>query len=300
MSVAQKVAFPLLGGVVCPTLGLIVYFIAKYRHDNKATIASRSTEFNSILSGVLLGQVLMHTMIPGSELSTRFLWTFVVAGFVLAQLALYLASRFWWNTHVYYTPTPHAIDEHATLDKRAVEERKVAMFSDVGSDEAASAVFGQADDRMDRYQRIAFMIVLQTAFVFIVITDGFLAAASTSVAAYYVNGVSIILTVYGSMLKAKLHAESNTRVRRAVWIFLVLAWSIVFVCSSIPTLIQVNLTPVVLSMPYMSVYGTVSGVVLALWQYYFQRPNETDRPAISLLVFTLALAQSIVTAYFLN
>ena len=297
MSVAQKIAFPLLGGLVCPVLGVVVYCIAKYRHDNKATIASRSTEFNSILAGVLLGQVLMHTMIPGSELSTRFLWTFVVAGFVAAQLALYVAARFWWNTHVHYTAMPRALDEHATLDKRAVEERKVAMYSDVGSDDAADAVFRQADDRMDRYQRIAFMIVLQASFVFIVMTDGFLAIGSVSIAAYYVNGASIMLTIYGSMIKAKLHAESRARI---VWFALVVFWSIVFVCSSIPVLANASLVNAVLSMPYMSVYGFVSGIVLALWQYYFQRPNETDRPMLSLLAFAAASAQSIVTAYFLQ
>lgn len=123
--------------------------------------------------------------------------------------------------------------------------------------------------------------------------------------AFYLNGLSMTVSILGAMLHAKWHVKEEKRPRIIWWIVLTLIWSAILVGSAIPVLVGVSVETaqlIIASRPLLAFYGVASGCVLVLKQYYHNRKMDNIGKQESFwgeVVYWLATIQAAVTGFWL-
>jgi hypothetical protein len=313
---ADKAIILLLGALVVPLMGWFVFVIARRRLRLKDSLKSRAYLFYQILAGVLLGQFMCHTWVGlgASALDARFMFLFALLGCNLLLTAETIGRL--WNTNPNYMgpmSDDSAHDEYA-LDRQRMEEQSVVIATNVGSTVFAENTWGNLDHAKQMRKRNWMLGVVVVIFTIISVMDGMLLiyraprdelAIALTILAYYINGISMTLSIFGAALHAKWHVLEERRVRLGWWFALTLGWAAVTVGTAVPTVVGV--TPeqaqaVIAHRAFLPFYGLASGAVLVLFRYYYNRKmdNIERREAFwGEVVFWLATAQAAFTGFLL-
>jgi len=306
---------PLLGGIVAPILGFLVYKFSRRRLRVKDSSRSRAYIFYRILSGALLGQFLCHTNVIGGLWGLEFMYLFVVAGYMLFGTAEDVGRV--WNTNVNYIgPSDGAtsLTEDIALDKERMEEKPIAVIEDVTSHDFSAAVWMIQDKQKDRNKRQWILFGLMVVLACITVLDGMMLVyrnpttpeqVAIIIVCFFGNGISLSTAFYGAMIHARMHVNSEARTRVLWWTFVAGIWCAMLACASIPVLIGMQVTvaaEIVNSVPFVVVYGVAAGCILAIQQYFYGMKMETtDKRDIlwGRLVFVAAIGQSAATGFWL-
>lgn len=309
-SVGYSACLPLLGGLLAPLIGFLVYRYVRLRLRVKDTTKSRAYLFYRGLSGVLLGQFICHTNIqPDADLGLYFPFLFILAGYLAMDTAESIGRA--WNTNAgYIGPLDEQVDDDVALNREKMEENTVVVATNVGSTDFAEVVWTAEDAAKDKVKRRWMLGCLLVVLSFIAITDGLLlvfrnpqttGSMVAIVIFYFVNGISMTVAVYGAMIHAKIMIIQERR-RRLFWnLALGGFWCVVLICSSIPMLARAQLMTVsaaIQSKGFSAVYGLTAGCVLRLQQYFLNKKVERidkQQTALGIVVFIVAAGQAAVT-----
>ncbi len=311
---AYKIVLPLLGGVVAPLIGFFVYRFARRRFRLKDTVKSKAFLFYRVLSAVLLGQFLCHTIIHSDvDLGIRFMFIFVLTGYVLMDIGESVGRV--WNTNSGYTgPLDEHVQDEVAMNREKMEENTIVVADNIASHDFSALVWTLEDLAKDKRKREWMLGILFVIFAIISVMDGMMIvfrapttmqACIMTIVCYYVNGISMSVAVYGAMIHAKTMYIEEDRPRMLWNTGLIVLWSVILVCSAIPVLVgaQVSvIASIVQSKAFLAFYGTASGCVLKLQQYFYNRKCDmTDKrdTALGVIVFILAVGQSALTGFLL-
>jgi hypothetical protein len=313
--VTEKVILVLLGGLLVPFSSWIVYVVARHRLRLKATLRSRAYLFYQTLSGVLLGQFMCHTWVGlgASALDARFMFLFALLGCNLFHTGETI-GRLWNTNRNYNGPIDDNNGEDDDLDRENMEEPTMDVATHVNSPEFATNHWRNLDKSKRKRKRIWMMALVIVVFAVISVMDGLLLVYRNpqdstqmvlTMLAFYLNGYSMTVSVFGAMLHAKLHVKEEKRKRLAIWCLLTLIWSIILMASVIPTLMGISVETaqsVISARGFLAFYGLASGCVLVLKQYYHNRKMNDIGKKESFwgeVVFWLATGQAAATGFFL-
>lgn len=315
-SPADKAILILLGALVVPVTGWFVFVIARRRLRHKENLKSRAYVFYQVLSGVLLGQFMCHTWVGlgASALDARFMFLFALLGCNLL-LSAETVGRLWNTNPNYMGPTsdesPH--DEFA-LDRQRMEDQSMVIAANVGSATFAENTWDNLDRAKQMRKRNWMLGVVVCIFAVISVMDGMLLiyraprdelAVAITILAYYINGISMTISVFGAALHAKWHVLEERRIRLGWWYALTLGWAAILVGTAVPAVVGVSVAEaqaVIGHRAFLPFYGLASGAVLVLFRYYYNRKMENTgrREAFwGELVFWLATAQAALTGFWL-
>lgn len=312
--IAYQIVLPLLGGVVAPVIGFFVYRFARRRFRLKDTVKSKAFLFYRVLSAVLLGQFLCHTIIHSDvDLGIRFMFIFVLVGYVLMDIGESIGRV--WNTNSGYTgPLDEHVHDEVAMNREKMEENTVVVADNIASHDFSNLVWTMEDVAKDKRKREWMLGILLVIFAIITTMDGMMLifrnpmtteACIMTVACYYVNGISMSVAVYGAMIHAKTMYIEEDRPRILWSAGLVVLWSLILVASAIPVLVGAQVSTIattVQSKAFLAFYGTASGCVLKLQQYFYGRKADTTDKrdtVLGLIVFVAAVGQSAVTGFIL-
>lgn len=310
----EKVVLSLLGGVLVPLTGWIVFVVARRRLRLQDTLQNRGYLFHQILAGVLLGQFMCHTWVGlgATPLDARFMFLFALFGYNVTHLAETLGRL--WNTNENYEGPANDdnFDEEYSLDRTHLEEQTVVITSNVGSADFAEQHWRNRDYTKQMRKRSWMLVLVIVVFAIISVMDGLLLVyrnpqgetqVTLTIFAFYLNGYSMTVSVYGAALHAKWHI---TEERRWVWWSgLCLVWGAILLGSVVPVLANVSTQAaqsIISNMAFLAFYGIASGCVLRLTQYYGNhkaRDISRSDALVGELVFWLATAQAAVTGFWL-
>lgn len=317
----EKALLTLLGGAFVPFSSWIVYVVARHRLRYKATLKSRAYLFYQVLAGVLLGQFMCHTWVGlgASPVDARFMFLFALLGCNIFHSAETVGRL--WNTNVnYHGPLDDnhdsntADDDDDDLDREQMEEKTVDATTHVNSDAHADHHWVRNDKAKRRRKRKWMMALVFVVFAIICLMDGMVLVyrnpqdatqMGLTLFAFYLNGVSMTISVLGAMLHAKWHVREERRPRMAWWCLLTFIWTVILVGSVVPVLVGVSAETaqcIISAKPFLAFYGVASGCVLVLKQYYHNRKMDDIGKRESFLgevVFWLATAQAAVTGFWL-
>jgi hypothetical protein len=310
-TVAAQVAVPLVGGIVAPMLSWAVYRVARRRLKHKQTLQSKSHVFYRVISAVLLGEFVCHSM-----------WTTLGATWisllcVAAGYALFTVADGWgtvWNTNVHYVgaaAVATATDEIVMVDR--MEEPSIVAATNLTSPEFATQTWALQHKAKDKRKRQWMLATLIAVLIMVTVKNGLALAASSGggggqlvalIACTYVNGISLSIAVYGAMLHAKFHVTEQMRLRIIWWCAVTALWCVTLLCAgSVPLLLLSGNGSAVVSSYFIYVYAVCVGVVIAVQQYYhaYSTTSATSKreTLMGLFVFLLTLAQSVVTSAWL-
>lgn len=312
----NKAILILLGGLVVPLIGWFVYVIARRRLRLHDTLKSRAHLFYQVLAGVLLGQLMCHTWVGlgASALDARFMFLFALLGCNLFFSAETLGRM--WNTNPNYMGpvTDDPVREEYALDRERMEEQTIVISTNVGSPTFAETTWELLDRAKQMRKRNWMLGSVVGVFTIISMMDGLLLvyrapqtelAVAMTILSFYINGISMTLSVFGAALHAKWHVLEENRRRLTWWFILTVGWALILVGSALPTVIDV--TPeaaqmVISHKAFLPFYGIASGMVLAIFRYYHNRKsiNIGKREAFAgEVVFWLATAQAALTGFWL-
>ncbi len=124
------------------------------------------------------------------------------------------------------------------------------------------------------------------------------------IVAYIVHAASMSIVICSGMIHAKVH-----RFERSLlwWLLFTLVWCLILFGSALESIIGINIemgTAIVHHPALICFYGAAAGVLLRLQQYFHShgaKARDTDRRDLlgGVIVFTIALAQAIVTSIFI-
>lgn len=314
---ADKVILLLMGALVVPVMGWFIFVIARRRLRLKDSLKSRAYLFYQVLAGVLLGQFMCHTWVGlgASALDARFMFLFALLGCNLL-LSAETVGRL-WNTNVNYMGPASDESEHDdedSLDRQRMEDQSTVIATNVGSAAFAENTWRNLDKAKQMRKRNWMLGVVVCIFTIISVMDGMLliyraprddVAVALTILSYYINGVSMTISVFGAALHAKWHVLEERRVRLGWWITLTLGWAAVLVGTAIPAVVGISVEEaqsVIAHRAFLPFYGLASGAVLVLFRYYHNRKmdNTERRDAFwGEVVFWLATAQAALTGFWL-
>lgn len=315
-SPANKAILLLLGAFVVPVTGWFVYVIARRRLRHKENLKSRAYIFYQVLSGVLLGQFMCHTWVGlgASALDARFMFLFALLGCNIL-LSAETVGRLWNTNPNYMGPTsdesPH---DDLALDRQRMEDQSMVIAANVGSPTFAENTWDNLDRAKQMRKRNWMLGVVVCIFAIISVMDGMLLiyraprdelAIAITILAYYINGISMTISVFGAALHAKWHVLEEQRIRLGWWYALTLGWAAILVGTAVPAVVGVSVAEaqaVIGHRAFLPFYGLASGAVLVLFRYYYNRKMENTgrREAFwGELVFWMATAQAALTGFWL-
>lgn len=315
-SVGDKVVLILLGALVVPLMGWFIFVIARRRLRLKDTLKSRGYLFYQMLAGVLLGQFMCHTWVGlgASALDARFMFLFALLGCNLLLTAETVGRL--WNTNPNYmgpSSDDSAHDEYS-LDRQRMEDQSMVIAANVGSPTFAENTWGNLDQAKQMRKRNWMLGVVVVIFTIISVMDGMLLiyraprdelSVALTILAFYINGISMTISVFGAALHAKWHVLEERRVRLGWWLALTLGWAAVLTGTAVPAVVGVSVEDaqaVIAHRAFLPFYGLASGAVLVLFRYYYNRKmdNTGRREAFwGEVVFWLATAQAALTGFWL-
>lgn len=312
----EKALLTLLGGAFVPFFSWIVYVVARHRLRLKDTLKSRAYLFYQVLAGVLLGQFMCHTWVGlgASPVDARFMFLFALLGCNAFHSAETIGRI--WNTNVNYNGPldDNQEDDDNDLDRTHMEEQTVDVATHVNSEGFATHHWARLDKTKRKRKRKWMMALVFIVFAVISLMDGLILVyrnpqdatqMTLTIFAFYLNGVSMTVSVLGAMLHAKWHVREERRPRMAWWCLLTFIWTVILVGSVVPVLVGVSAETaqcIISAKPFLAFYGVASGCVLVLKQYYHNRKMDDIGKRESFLgevVFWLATAQAAVTGFWL-
>jgi hypothetical protein len=316
-NVAYLVVFPLLGGVLAPIIGVLVYRYSRRKSRKHETSKGRAYLFYRVLTGVLFGQYICHVTIVAPTnfalVGFKYLFLFMAAGYVLMDVAETVGRC--WNTNSHSIgPIDGQVSDDIALNKEKMEENTVIVAQDISSNDFATVVWMAEDYAKDKRKRLWLLGLLFVIFGIIALLDGFLLIyrnpQSTGLCVgitvcYFVNGISMTIAIYGAMIHAKIHIIQERRPRLFWSGFLGGLWCVILVCSAVPVLASTPLSivkDIVESNGFIAFYGLAMGCVIRLQQYFYNMKLEhttVKEQALGESVFILAVAQSAVTGLWL-
>jgi hypothetical protein len=312
---AQRAVLPLLGGVVAPLLGLLVYRLARRSLQETERLRNRSYLFCRGITGVLLGQFFAHTYVPTGELEWQYTMLFAAVGFVFLDVCDHVARH--WNTNPHYVAAPldgGGASEDLGLQRDIMEKHKVLVVRGGNKRSFSDTVWAAQDGYKETRRRQWVLGIVLATFAVICVMDGLLlvyrdplneAAVAAVITCYYVNGVFLTLAVYGAMIHAEFHIEEERR-SRIVWCAVVGSlWCVCLVSSAIPVLAGITVAAaqaIVNNRVMLAFYGFSCGCVLnrCVYFYAFQLEQPGARQSVlGVLVLFVAVGQSIATGFWL-
>lgn len=309
-SSVERSILPLAGLVVCPIMSIIVYLVARKRTTQLSSIRSKSYLFYRILSGVLLGQFIGHTV--WSSDSTWMLIFVAVGYFVLDTLEI--IGRMWTSNPNILAEPDYMFDEDETLIDTNECDGEVLIVDDVTGDTMQVAVFETQQKNKFISKRQWMLFLLLILFAVIAFVNGLYLIyrlpqttmeKTEILICYFVNALSMSTAVYGGMIHARIHTDENKRRRLLWWFSLTLIWSVIFFAPTIMVLALVDWTwvnTVVHNSILLGFYGASCGALLKM-QSYFHMMNQrkVDRRELwaGIAVFLVAVGQSMATSIWL-
>jgi hypothetical protein len=314
--VTEKVVLTLLGGVFVPFTSWIVYVVARHRLRLKDTLKSRAYLFYQVLAGVLLGQFMCHTWVGlgASPVDARFMFLFALLGCNVFHSAETIGRL--WNTNSNYNgplDDNQEEEEEKDLDREKMEEQTVDVTRHVNSDGFSHHHWNRLDKTKRKRKRKWMMALVFVIFAIISLMDGLvlvfrnpqgITQMSLTMFAFWLNGVSMTISVLGAMLHAKWHVREERRA--LLWSVLTLVWVVILVGSVVPVLVNMSVETaqsIISARPFLAFYGVASGCVLVLKQYYHNNrkmDNIGKRESFwGEVIFWLATAQAAVTGFWL-
>lgn len=313
----EKALLAVLGGVFVPLSSWLVYVVARHRLRLRDTLKSRAYLFYQVLAGVLLGQFMCHTWVGlgASPVDARFMFLFALLGCNVFHSAETVGRL--WNTNANYNGPLNDDDDvdGDDLDRTQMEEQTVDATKHVNSEVFAAHHWDRLDKSKRKRKRKWMMALVFVVFAIISVMDGLVLVyrnpqdatqMALTVFAFYLNGISMTVSVLGAMLHAKWHVREERRPRMAWWCLLTFIWTTILVGSAVPVLAGVSVETaqcIISAKPFLACYGVASGCVLVLKQYYHNRKMGDDigkRESFwGELVFWLATAQAAVTGFWL-
>jgi hypothetical protein len=292
----------------------MVYVIARHRLRLKDSLKSRAYLFYQVLAGVLLGQFMCHTWVGlgASPVDARFMFLFALLGSNLFHSGETIGRI--WNTNVNYHGPLNDDEDEDELDREHMEEQTVEATTHVNSQGFADRHWSRLDKTKRKTKRKWMMSLVFAVFAVISVMDGMILVyrnpqdttqMALTLFAFYLNGVSMTISILGAMLHAKWHVREEQRPRIAWWVFLTLLWSAILVGSTVPVLLCVSLETaqsIIASRPLLAFYGVASGCVLVLKEYYHNRKMDSIGKRESFwgeVVYWMATAQAAVTGFWL-
>lgn len=303
---AQLAVLPLAGALMSPLLSWFFYWAARRRHQAGDTLKSRAYLFYRMLSGILLGQFIGHTIWTHSYA----LVIFVALGYFLFDGAEGVARI--WNTNTNWVgPADYDAPDDVGLNRQTMEVESIVVSDDLSGRAFQDDQFTAQADYKDTRKRQWMLVSIIVLFIIISTMDGIqLVALAPPTAAiitcYYINAAALSVAVYGAMIHAKFHVTEEDRPRLAWWVGVTVGWCVVFtLCSSLMALVGLQLSEaraMIQSEALIAFYGASSGALLKVQQYFHTMKMSTiDRRDtwLGIGVFGVALAQSMVTSIYL-
>lgn len=318
-AIHEQVLLP-LAGLIVPLLSFLTYQISRRwcQPRSKETLKSKMYMGQSVLSGVLIGQIFCHVPLwSGSDkFPLLFGCFFFIGGFALLRLAESVGKG--WNTNKNDIPRDEAEQANSSNDiqfdvnKETMEEETYIEVNNVKSKETTEILWAAADKSKANIKRQWMLIVLTCCLAAVLIMDGFLLVCRHSsepafviIICFYVNIACLTIAILGGMLHAGFHVTEEKRMRLIWWSVLSFTFMSMVVCSVIPVLLAVphDTASYIINTPWFScIYLFCMGCLLRLQQYYEKNQYSTrdgKQIVLDALLFTLALAASAATGYWL-
>lgn len=312
--VGHLVALFLVGIVVAPIVCVLSYVYVRRPWRKPDTSSKRALYFYSALSGALIGQFVMRTVVVDAREDTFIIMTSALVAFLGARLI----ERFWFactstQDTIEYEEFSEDLFDSTTLDKQRLEDKEVAVVKDVAGAEMQQAVQTSSQLTKNLHKRRYMMLCVLAVCIALVIMDGFLVSyrqldresPAATVVAFYVNGIAMTLMVVSVLVHARVHNVSEKQTRLLVWSALCALWCVALICAVVPVVVGVSaffVESVLQRTVFMIAYGSAGGWMLYFFSYYDKMsPKHTDRTQslLSWFVFAAAAAQCIFTAYWL-
>lgn len=308
-SSAEQALLSLPGLVVCPLVSVGVYLISRKRTVQTDTIRSKAYLFYRVISGVLLGQFIGHTVWP----DTYWMLLFVAAGYFLLDTAEVI-GRIWHENPNLIGSADYTVQEDVDLNDQTGEVGSVAVSNDLTGPEFQQAVFAKQDLNKNERKRQWMLLCLFILFTVVCFVNGlyliYRLPQSTQekvqiIICYYCNALSMSAAIYGAMMHSKIHRIEGKRQRLLWWTGLTMLWSVIFFSPSIMVLAHVPwsfVNKVVHNRVLLALYGVASGAVLKMQSYFhLMKQHEVNRRELvaGILVFFVALGQSMTTSIWL-
>lgn len=305
----EEAMMPLAGLIVCPIVSVLVYIVARRRSTQTDTIRSKAYLFYRVISGVLLGQFIGHTVWP----STYWMLLFVAAGYFLLD-TFEAIGRMWHTNPNLIGAADYEVQEDIDLNEQTGEAGSIAVSNDLTGPEFQQAVFAKQDLHKNERKRQWMLFCLFILFAVICFVNGLYLIyrlpqtqleRAQIVICYFCNALSMSAAVYGAMIHARIHRIEGMRTRLLWWASLTVLWSIIFFAPSIMVLAHASwdwVHAVVTNQILQALYGVSAGAVLKMQTYFHMMKQEhVDRRelAAGIAVFFIALAQSMVTSIWL-
>lgn len=306
---AEQAILPLAGLVLCPIVSVLVYWVARKRTESTDSIRSKAYLFYRVISGVLLGQFIGHTVWPNSY----WMLIFVAAGYFLLDTGE-AVGRMWHSNPNLIGTADYVVQDDVDLNEQTGEVGSVAVSNDLTSPEFQDQVFAKQDlDKNDR-KRSWILACLFLLFGVVCFVNGLYLIyqlpqsrleKAQIIICYFCNALSMSAAIYGGMIHAKIHQIEGKSTRLTWWATLTLLWSIIFFAPSIMVLAKVPwhwVNSVVHNRVLLALYGVASGAILKLQAYFhIMKQDDVDRRELvaGILVFFAALGQSMATSIWL-
>lgn len=305
----EKGIIPLAGLVVSPIISLVIYLIARRRSKQTDTVRSKAHLFYRIISGVLLGQFIGHTVWPDSY----WMLLFVAAGYFLLDTCEVVA-RMWNNNPNLVANADYNVDEEIGLDEETGEIGTVAISNDLTSNDFQQAVFAKQDAHKNERKRQWMFFLLLILFAVICLVNGLYLIYRLPqtplekmqiIICYFCNAASMSVAIYGAMLHARVHRIEGKRSRIIWWTSLTILWSVIFFAPSIMVLANTPwqwVDAMVHNPILLAFYGLAAGAILKMQTYFHVlKVEQVDKRELLLgiLVFFIAFGQSMATSIWL-
>lgn len=315
-AVHEQALMPVTGGVSVILVAVSMYILSRKFGQPKEgeNFKQKLYIIQSLVSGFLIGQIGGHTTIFVGEFPQTYGYIFLLGGLWLLRLLESIGRG--WNpvkgetNHVYRSEEDNDFD----INQSTMQQQSFVNLDNVGSKEAAEQEFTIQERRKSFLKRQFMLGFLVVALAIVSIMNGFLMAYRVPedsalkvsiIVCFIINIIAQSITLFGSAVHAGYHIIEENRWRFIWWTILTFFWIVVVVCSTIPILIGITTFEAAehINTPYFSsIYLFAVGCLWRLSYYYekhlyiFRRRKEL---AIDVLVFTLALAVSATTGFWL-
>lgn len=301
----QQAALPLAGLVVCPLVSFGVFKLARMRlrKVESDSLRSRAYLFYLIISGILLGQCIGHL-----DLNSLFSKLFFAVGYFLFNAADTVGRI--WNTNSNFIALPESdCMDDVGLNKDTMEEQTVVVAMDITSTQYQQTAYLMEVVYKDNRKRQWFLGCLIVSFGILSFSSGlslvYHAPTPAVFICYYLNAIALSVSVHGAMIHAKFHVTEGIKPRVVWWTVVSGVWCLLYFFSSLFVLCgmdPVTATQITQHYAWVTFYAMAAGAILRMQQYYHNMKvdaTEKQDHLVGILVFGVALGQSLVTSYFL-
>ncbi len=303
-SQGEQAVISLTGLLFCPIICIVLFYIAVYRRQIKdsETLESKAHLFYRMTSGIILGQVLNFTI-----WSVQLVPLFVCTGyFVLEIIDAYITPPGW----------KAELSQNLGLNKKTMEKETIYAFDDLTDPNFGKKQTEIKLDTIDNRRRQFMLWITLFSFTLICISNGFHLVSGNfpvsklaTLLCYVANAIAMTIAVCSCMIHAHYHVTEQHRRRVLWWSGVSFIWCVLIVFCGSAIIVLTNVVEpslanaVIQSNAFTGIFGVSSGLLLRIHEYFHHNTKsskgvDTKDVTMGLLVFALALAQSVIMSFY--